>query len=296
MEELELIKAKMREFVEDIDSPYVSNMYKNINHGKMLRSKLILNIAPQKESILLASVIELIHQASLVHDDIIDESETRRGNTSTYVSDGIKNAVMLGDILYSKAYNELSSLDNRIVKYVSNAVVKLSVGEIEDVRYCESINEDEDMYISMIYKKTASLIEASSYSAAILSGQNAENFAKYGRNLGILFQIVDDVLDVISDDKTLGKPAMNDYKEGKMTLPYIYAFKNFDKIEKDKLKAMYKKDLTKEDKAWMKEALVKNGAITYSLDRAKKYGEEAIKLVDNKKLISIVKDMIERDF
>ena len=208
--------------------------YKDINKGKGIRGKLITIINPDAHK--LAAIVESIHLASLLHDDVIDEAETRRGVASINAKYGDFTAVMLGDIIYSKAFFELIDFGKDIAKIISNAVYLLSQGELEDVKLSKNINTDKAKYINMIYKKTASLIEASCAAAALSKGYESEKFALYGKNIGIAFQIVDDLLDITQDEKILGKPSMVDYFEGKTTLPYIYLLEKLDEKDKEKLK------------------------------------------------------------
>jgi len=128
---------------------------------------------------------------------------------------------MLVDILYSKAFTELVSFDKDIAKIVASSVTALSKGEMMDVKMADEFNYDEDKYLDMFYLKTATLIEAAAEASAILAGKDSSSHALYGRNLGLSFQIIDDILDITSDEATLGTPAINDYVEGNCTLPYI---------------------------------------------------------------------------
>ncbi len=296
---LDRVDFYMREIVDSIGSEYVSNLFSKLPSGKKLRSKLILHISRDEKAPKLAAIVELIHLASLLHDDVIDEADMRRGVASVNSVYGDKSAIMLGDILYSKAYFELVSFKEEIAKTISNAVSLLSLGELNDVRLSKEFTPDEDEYFKMIYQKTASLIEASAVSAAVLSGKDAEAFSLYGKNLGLAFQIIDDVLDVSQDEKKLGKPAMNDFKEGKTTLPYIYLYNSLDEDGKERLRSLYGKEISKEDKAWIKENMVKTGALQKAMEKAKKLGYEALEAIDGEKneaLSEVIKEMIERDF
>ncbi|MBQ9876905.1 MAG: polyprenyl synthetase family protein, partial [Campylobacter sp.] len=241
---LEKIDFFMREFIAEFDCDEALKMFDELSSGKKLRSKLLLNIAGINESSLrLCAIIELIQAASLLHDDVIDESDTRRGKPSINATYGSKNAVMLGDILYSKAFFELTKFDKFIAGCISESVAKLSVGELIDVKMGESFNDDEKKYLNMIYLKTAALIESSAMSGAFLADLNTTKFGEYGKNLGIAFQIIDDILDITHDSVKLGKPALNDYKEGKTTLPYIYLYENLQVNDKEKLKSLFGKEL-----------------------------------------------------
>ncbi len=150
----------------------------------------------------------------------------------------------------------------------------------------------------MIYQKTASLIEASAKSAAVLAKLDKEKFALYGKNLGLAFQIIDDVLDVTQDSKKLGKPSLNDFKEGKTTLPYIYLYESLNDKEREYLKSLYKKELNEDEIFWIKDKMQKTKAIEKSIELAKKLGYEALEAVrdEDPALKKIIKDMIERDF
>ena len=206
MVELEQVKQKIFSFIEDIDDTKSIELLKQLPKGKMLRSKLILKIAGvSEESIKLCAIVEMIHAASLLHDDVIDEADTRRGKPSINALYDNKTSIMFGDILYSKAFTELTSMDKEVAYTVSNAVTLLSIGEMIDVDLTESFNTSYDKYFDMIYKKTASLIEASAKAAAIISEKDKEAFAIYGKNLGLAFQMVDDLLDITQDSQTLGK-------------------------------------------------------------------------------------------
>ena len=293
---LNLVEKKINELINELDYEHIRKLYKKLPSGKKVRSKLILKIANDKRAIDLAAIIEMIHAASLLHDDVIDDADIRRGSPSINALFGNKTAIMLGDILYSKAFFELTKFQPKIAKIVSNAVTLLSIGEMMDVELSKSFNSDIEKYLDMIYKKTASLIEASAKSAAILANKDSKVYELYGKNLGLAFQIVDDILDVISDTKTLGKPAMSDFKEGKTTLPYIYLYNSLDEKNQKRLLSLFKKDLNEKEKAWIKEKMKESGSIEKSKNYAKKLGFEAMKLVKEKELQEIIQNVIERDY
>lgn len=299
MEELEEVKNKIVEFVKVCNHEKSLELLDKLATGKMLRSKLILKIAGvNEESIKLCAVVEMIHAASLLHDDVIDEADTRRGQPSVNALYDNKTSIMFGDILYSRAFTELSQMDKKVAYYVSNAVTLLSIGEMLDVDLTNSFNTSYEKYFDMIYKKTASLIEASARSAAIIAGLNEEKYALYGKNLGLAFQMIDDILDITQDSVTLGKPAMLDFVEGKVTIPYLLLHERIE--DKTKLESLYKKELTQEESSWIKEQMIKTNALNDSILQAKTIGNEAIKAVkdeeDSQSLVMIMKAMIEREF
>ena len=285
MEYFKILDDMFKEFSE----------YKDIEKGKGIRGKLVTIISPSSSK--LAAVIEAIHLASLLHDDVIDEADKRRGVISINAKYGDHTAVMLGDIVYSKAFYELIDFGSEIAKVVSNAVYLLSQGELEDVKLSKSINLDKDKYMQMIYKKTASLIEAACAAAALIEGYDKKDFMKYGKNIGIAFQIIDDLLDITQDEKTLGKPTMHDFYEGKVTLPFIYLFEAINNEEKEKLIKLYKKNLSKEEKEFIKNLFKKYGILEKVFLEAKELVDEAkesIKKYNLKELENIAQKVIER--
>ena len=298
MEELVEVKQQIRKFVEEVKDPRSLELLDQLATGKMLRSKLILKIAGVNgESIKLCAIVEMIHAASLLHDDVIDEADTRRGKPTINTLYDNKTSIMFGDILYSKAFTELSQMDRKVAYNISNAVTLLSIGEMLDVGLTDKFNSDYDKYLDMIYKKTASLIEASAASAAILAKKDVEAFRLYGKNLGLAFQMVDDLLDITQDAQTLGKPAMLDFVEGKVTIPYLLLHQRTN--EKEKLESLYKKELSVEESSWIKEQMAISGALEDSIKLAQKLGQEAIEAIkdeNNEALQNIMSAMINREF
>ncbi len=295
---LEQVKEQIENFIADIGDEQVARLYAKLPSGKMLRSKLILQIAPNKDGIFLAAIIEMIHAASLLHDDVIDDAMMRRGVASLNAAYGNKPAIMMGDILYSKAFYELTKLPPPIPQIVSNAVVLLSLGELLDVGLAKSFNPDSDAYFDMIYKKTASLIEASAKAAAVLANKESERYALYGKNLGLAFQIVDDILDITQDEQTLGKPAMHDLQEGKSTLPFIYLYQALAQPEKERLLGLFKKELAPDEKKWLKERFQTTGALQRAKEDARRLGKEAVEVLDSEdeRLQEIMRSLIERTY
>ena len=297
---MERIDEIMKDLVAEFNYDKANSMLSEINSGKKLRSKLILKIADiNEESLKLCAVVQMIHAASLLHDDVIDESDTRRGRPSINATFGSKNAIMLGDILYSKGYHELTKFDPFISQTISHAVSLLSIGELMDVSMGDEFNEDRAKYMEMIYNKTAVLIEASAKCGAFLKGLDTDKFGEYGKSLGIAFQIVDDILDIVSDSETLGKPAMSDYKEGKTTLPYIYLYEVLSEDDKKTLKSYFKKELNASEIEWMKAKLKEYKIIEKCVDEAREIASKGLKAIDeykNDSLIKVMKSMVDREF
>ncbi len=294
------VEALMLKMVASLDDAKSIELFDKVPKGKRLRAKLILKIANQSEEALkLAAIVELIHAASLLHDDVIDEAFTRRGESSINALFGDKTAIMLGDILYSKGFSELTFMPQQVAYSISNAVALLSVGELLDVELSASFNDNIEQYFDMIYKKTASLIEASAKSAAILANKPSEKYALYGKNLGLAFQIIDDILDITQSSETLGKPALNDFKEGKTTLPYLYLYHRLLDNDKITLLQLFKKDLSPQEALWIKEKMQETAAIDDAILYAKKLGIEALEAISDEEdvgLARIITEMIERNF
>ena len=290
----------MLEMVSSLGDAKSVELFHKVPKGKRLRAKLIVKIAgTSSEALKLAAIVELIHAASLLHDDVIDDAFTRRGEASLNALFGNKTAIMLGDILYSKGFSELTFLPQDVAFSISNAVALLSVGELLDVELSNAFNDNLDLYFDMIYKKTASLIEASAKAAALLAGKQSEKYALYGKNLGLAFQIIDDILDITQSSEVLGKPSLNDFKEGKTTLPYLYMYAKLSSQDQVILRALFQKELTSEESAWIKAKMHETNAISDAMMYAKKLGLEALSIIQGEEdvgLASIITDMIERNF
>lgn len=297
---LSAVERKIEQFINELNDKAVLKLYAKLPHGKRLRAKLILKIAGTDLSVVkTAAIVEMIHAASLLHDDVIDDAYTRRNKPSINAIYGNKTAIMLGDILYSKGFFELNNINPQIAKIVSNAVVQLGLGELKDVSLSKAFNLDKEIYLEMIYQKTASLMEAAAGAAALLAGKDKAAYMTYGRNLGIAFQMIDDILDITMDSETLGKPALHDFEEGKTTLPYIYLYECLNAREQEMLKSLHRKKLSLNEEEWIKAKMQEHGVIQKSYAEARLLVEEAISLMNalgEEALSSIAMAMIERDF
>jgi len=294
---LDLVEAQMRQLVAEVGYERVERLFATLKGGKRLRAKLVFKIAAvHPEAPLLGAIIELIHAASLLHDDVIDDAPLRRGAPSVNATEGSKTAIMLGDILYSKAFSALVVFDKDVARCVADAVTALSKGEMMDVEMSESFNDNAEAYLEMLYFKTASLIEAAARSAALLIGKDADAYALYGKNLGLSFQIIDDILDIVSDEATLGKPALNDFVEGKCTLPYIYLYQALDDEGKKRLRSLHKKVLDADETHWLKSAMQEHHCVERSYALAQKLSNEALGCVDDAALHEILETMMKRTF
>lgn len=183
----------------------------------------------------LAEITEMIHTASLVHDDVVDESEVRRGVPTVHTRFGNRVAILAGDFLFAQSSWYLASLDNlEVVKLLSEVIMDLARGEIEQGLNRFETNLSLEAYQAKSYYKTASLIANSGKAAAILSettAEIAEHLYQYGRHIGLAFQIVDDILDFTGSMETLGKPALSDLKSGNLTAPVLFALEEKPYLE-----------------------------------------------------------------
>lgn len=290
------VEQLMKQFVADLGGGEIAGYLDRVPAGKRLRTKLICQIAPQHpDRFLLSAVVEMIHLASLLHDDVIDDAATRRGVPSIHATEGSKTAIMLGDIFYSKAYTELVALGAPIARMVADAVTRLSLGELLDVRLGESFNTDRAAYENMIDLKTAALIEAACGAAALLAGKDAQNYRTFGKKLGIAFQIIDDLLDITQDAATLGKPALNDLSEGKVTLPMMALYARGDETDRQKLLSLFKKPIPEAEADWLRSRMAATGALKESRDYAMALAWEAKAAVGADAALSAVADsLIER--
>lgn len=292
----ERVETIIRELVEEVDFPQATQLFSKLSGGKRLRARLILTIAPNHpDAARLGAIVELIHAASLLHDDVIDEAMLRRGVESVNATHGSKVAIMLGDILYSKAFSALTAFDPQIARTISESVTRLSIGEMMDVEMAQQFNLDRDLYLKMLYLKTATLIESCAYCAALLEGKEAKAYGVYGKNLGLAFQIVDDILDIVGDEATLGKPALNDFVEGKTTLPYMDLYDVLDAKDKEKLIGCHGRTLEASEKQWLFNVMKEHRIIERSYAKAQELCDEAISVIgDEDALRSIITSVIQR--
>ena len=212
--------------------------------GKRLRPMLLTLGAHAcgydgKSHIPLAAIIEFIHTATLLHDDVVDESDLRRGQQSAHAVWGIAASVLVGDFLYSRSFQMMVELDSmRIMEVLADTTNTIAEGEVQQLLNMGDPEVDQQRYMQVIENKTAKLFEAACRLAAIISNQPMEiesALATYGNSLGAAFQVADDVLDYTGDADTMGKNAGDDLAEGKPTLPLIFARERCDDNDRELL-------------------------------------------------------------
>jgi octaprenyl-diphosphate synthase len=253
--------------------------------GKRMRPMLTLACArllnyPGDRHHKLSAAVEFIHTATLLHDDVVDGSDMRRGKTAANLIFGNPAAVLVGDFLFSRSF-ELMVEDGslKVLKILSNASAVIAEGEVNQLTAQRQIGTSEERYLEIIGAKTAALFAAACRIAAVVAEREADEMAldSYGRNLGIAFQLVDDAIDYVSDGATMGKDSGDDFREGKMTLPVILAYSRGTAKEQAFWRdAMLGNRITSVDFDHAVLLLKVHNTIDDTIDRARHYGQRAI--------------------
>lgn len=250
--------------------------------GKFMRPILVLLVAKSfgcvNDSVYhLASSVELLHQGSLIHDDVVDESDLRRGKPSVNSAFDNKMAVLLGDFIVSQALQQVASSHIECVKEISRLIGTLSEGEIIQIDALDSPLLSEDVYFDIISRKTAYLFSISARLSALLSGASKaeiDAFEQFAYKAGLCFQIMDDILDYHSQSET-GKASGNDLKEGKFTLPSIYALNHSDRDWSAEIKSIRSLTASAEVISKVTDYSISNGGIEYATAKMRSLKEEA---------------------
>lgn len=228
----------------------------------------------------LAAVVEFIHTATLLHDDVVDESELRRGRETANNLFGNAASVLVGDFLYSRAFQMMVSVGNmRIMQVLADATNIIAEGEVLQLMNCHDADVDEERYLQVIRYKTAKLFQAAARLGAILGGATPEveeGLAAYGMHLGTAFQLVDDVLDYSADEAETGKHLGDDLAEGKPTLPLIYVMQN-GSLEQAACVRRAIEEGGRDDFPAVLEAIRATGALEHTLKQAKLESEVAVR-------------------
>lgn len=244
--------------------------------GKRIRPLLVLLSArtcnyQANSHIDLAAVIEYIHTATLLHDDVVDTSDMRRGQATANAKWGNAPSVLVGDFLYSRAFQMMVALDDmEIMRIISNATNVIAEGEVLQLLNCKNPDITEENYMTVILGKTAMLFEAATETGAVLAGANRdqqEHFRLFGRHLGIAFQLIDDVMDYQSSSEEMGKNVGDDLAEGKATLPLIYAMRAGSENQRTLLRQAIRKGGL-DDLAPVMDAIESTGALDYAYQQA----------------------------
>jgi len=227
----------------------------------------------------IAAGFELIHSATLIHDDINDGGSTRRGRETVFKKYGLHDAIVTGDFLFSQAFRIGGVFDRTVVQTTADACAALAEGEILQNRYRHRQDLNVDTYLEVAERKTAEPIKAGAMVGAYLAGGSPEaiqSLGAYGQDLGIAFQIVDDILDFTGDEKKTGKMVGNDLKEGNLTLPSLLAIKNSEDARKAILDVIACEDPSADDVRKCAQLVIKSGAIQKAKGMGEFYGIEAL--------------------
>lgn len=227
-----------------------------------------------------AALIEFIHTATLLHDDVVDESDMRRGKATANAAFGNAASVLVGDFIYTRAFQMMTSLESlRVLALMSEAVNVIAEGEVLQLMNVHDPDISEESYMRVIYSKTARLFEAAAQSSAILSGANAEQekaLQDYGRYLGTAFQLIDDLLDYSADGSTLGKNTGDDLNEGKPTLPLLHAMHNGDDAQREMIRGAIEQGNGRHLLEPVLQAMQQCGSLEYTRQRAEEEADKAI--------------------
>ena len=288
--ELDAVEEELRKFAKSPNKIIADiSSYLFQKSGKRIRPALLILCSKLcgytgNEHITMSSLVETIHTASLLHDDIIDNADTRRGRESVHTKWGPNITVLLGDYLYIKTIsNSLQSEHKRIVQILTDVSAKMIEGELDEYAVSWNLDIDEYAYMDIINKKTAALFSTSCQIGGILgNAQDKEEniLADFGTNLGMTFQIIDDLLDYVGDERKLGKPTLSDLREGRITLPMIYTLQNESNESRNHiLDLLNKKNM---DKSFLDEILhtvQSNGALDYTQKKAEEFSDRSKQLL-----------------
>jgi octaprenyl-diphosphate synthase len=296
-EAFDLVQSDLREVereisvesVASVDAITTINQYLQAGGGKRLRPALLLLCSrlfgePTECARRLAAVVEMIHTATLVHDDVIDIAKSRRGRPSTNVVWGNHVSVLAGDWLYMQAFQvALRERNFHVLDLLISLTQMMVEGELLQLERLHRIDITEADYMELVDRKTASLFSACARMGAVASGTDDETESKLGEfawNLGMAFQLVDDILDFTSSEKILGKPSGNDLREGKVTLPMIYALEAATLEERSAVEAVMT-DGSYEQIPFMRiqQILKHHGSVARAYERAHTFTEKARSII-----------------
>ena len=299
-DKLVLVEEKIKnKLTSNVDLVQKISDYHLKTGGKRLRALLTLGSSKLcgylkgGRDINLAACIELIHGATLLHDDVIDNSDMRRGKKTINIIWGNQSSILAGDYLLSRCFEMMVEDGNlEVLKLLSSTSAKIAQGEILQLQHKGEIDMLEETYLKIIYSKTAALFSAATKVGAILSKKNnkeKEALEFYGKNLGLTFQIADDALDYNSEINLFGKKVGNDFYEGKITLPIILLYQQTNYTEKKQLENIFKQDIRSADDLSVILKLISKYKI---ISKCYKKAEHFINLATNS--LSIFKDSEEK--
>lgn len=281
---LERVGDEIRRIVlSDFDDIEEVNEHLLFMRGKLFRPTLLLLSSraagrDHDDALTLAAVVELVHLATLVHDDAVDHSALRRGLPTVNALWTHQVAIIMGDYLYSRGVSELARIGNlEALAVLANAANEMSVGEMRQLTSYDALDFTEEDYYRLIAAKTASLMSASCEMGAIAGApEHREALARFGHSLGMAFQIADDLLDYTGTEAVTGKPTGHDLRERKVTLPLVEALARADDGEQREIRSFFTRvDPTDDEIARMVEIVVERGGLEYASRAAEGYAVRA---------------------
>jgi len=266
--------------------------------GKRLRPLLVLatarmlgGVEAEARALPLAAAVEVLHNFTLIHDDIMDQDDFRRGVPTVHKVWGVPMAILAGDLLFAYAYKLAGEAADsglphaealRALREMTEAIVRISEGQAMDMLMEAKWDVGIHDYLKMVYLKTGSLIELSTRLGAISAGAGNEVVSlmgEYGKLVGVAFQIKDDILGIIGDPRVTGKPVYNDLRRAKKTLPLLYAYSKLSEEEKREFRSLIGGEATEEELSRAAKIIEERGGISYSLGLARELSERAVEIV-----------------
>lgn len=289
------VNEEIRKYVTgDVKELYEASIYLFNAGGKRLRPLFLVSSSDlfkgdRKRAYKAAAAVEILHNFTLIHDDIMDQDTLRRGMPTVHVKWGVPLAILAGDLLYAKAFqalgDALQGLDSETIykgiSEFSRSVIIIAEGQAMDMSFESRDDVSEEEYMDMISRKTAQLFSCSTYLGGLVAGANDNQLKilkEFGVNTGIAFQIIDDILGLTADEKELGKPVYSDIREGKKTILVIHALQKANENERRIIKeGLGSKDLEKVKRA---AGLVKALSLDYAYSKAKYYMDRALEYLN----------------
>lgn len=273
------------------DDPFIGELVGHVlaARGKMVRPALALLSAAacggaDQQRLWLAGTVELIHMASLIHDDIIDSADLRRGTSTVNMLWGNQVAVLLGDYLFATAFDLVSRIRHpEVAPAIAMAAISMSQAEIQAVRIGGEPHDDEAAYYSIIEGKTARLFSAACRAGALIAGAppaGADALGEYGLQWGMSFQITDDTLDLIGDRQALGKPVGSDADLGKVTLPVIAALRQAPEPDRQRMRALLRGPGGDGPHAELRALVDRHGGVRHAMETARAFADRATAAIE----------------
>ncbi len=286
--EFETLGEYLRSFLST-DVPIIDSVFEHLveGGGKRFRPLLILLVAAcsrkkiSEDTFRLAVAVEFLHTATLLHDDVVDQSDLRRGNRVAYRIWGAEPSVLSGDFLFSRAFNLLVDIGHLgVLETISGATTEMARGEVLQLLRSYSTATSREEYLEVIRGKTSSIIAASCKAAAFLAGfegTEVEHFKDFGHNLGMSFQIVDDILDYTAEKGVFGKAIGKDFFEGKVTLPLIVLMEQLETEDRRRVSDFFLKDSPEDgDFKTILHLMDKHGTLARTMEMAARYRDTAL--------------------